>query len=140
MIEIRIRAALAVVEAGRILLVPHFHTDAGQVQWVIPGGQLEFGESLPLAAVREFTEETGLWAEVTGLLDVSEVLIPERPYHSITITYLGGVTGGELRAEAGHPHGEKMPRWFSLEELRGLSYHPPVVVERVLSTMQTPKP
>ncbi len=130
--EIRIRVALAVVQQGRILLVPHYDTDAGPVQWCIPGGRLGMGEALRAAAAREFTEETGLIARVDDVLEVSEVLLPERPYHSLTITFGGTVLGGSLAAEPGHPHGEKLPRWFSAEELAGLAYHPPATVERAL--------
>jgi 8-oxo-dGTP pyrophosphatase MutT (NUDIX family) len=79
--------------------LPHFYPESGEVKWLIPGGTLEFCECLPLGALREFTEETGFQAEVTGLLDVSEVLQPEKPYHSITITYWGKITGGVLRPE-----------------------------------------
>jgi len=57
---IRIRVGVAVVQDSRILLVPHYDTDAGPVQWCIPGGRLELGESLVEAAKREFEEETGL--------------------------------------------------------------------------------
>lgn len=129
---IRIRVCLAVVDRGKLLLVPHYGTDAGAVQWVIPGGKVQFGESLPRAAVREFIEETGLRAEVTGLLDVSEVIVPSRPYHSITISFTGRITGGELMAEANHPYGKKVPRWLSEEELRTVLYHPEQAVERAL--------
>jgi len=52
--EIRVRACLAVVQDGRVLLVPHYDTDVGPVQWVIPGGRMKYGERLQEAALREF--------------------------------------------------------------------------------------
>ena len=130
--SIRIRVCLAVVDDGKILLVPHYETDAGAIQWTVPGGKIEFGESLQAAAVREFFEETGLQTKVLGLLHVSEVILPERPYHSITISFSGQVTGGILRVEANHPYGEKKPKWFSAAEVMTLKYHPAQTVEKAL--------
>jgi 8-oxo-dGTP diphosphatase len=130
--EIRIRVALAVVKGDRILLLPHFDTDAGPVQWCIPGGRLGFGEGLREAAEREFEEETGLRAQAGELLDVSEVVLRERPYHSITVTFSGTVLGGETRPEPDHRYGEKMPRWFGAPELRSLACHPERTVEKAL--------
>jgi ADP-ribose pyrophosphatase YjhB (NUDIX family) len=130
--EIRIRVALAVVQGDRILLLPHYHTDAGPVQWCIPGGRLRFGESLRQAAEREFEEETGLRAQVGALLDVSEVVLQDEPYHSITIAFSGTVLGGEERPEPDHRYGEKMPRWVHAHELRALVCHPEQTVEKAL--------
>lgn len=130
--EIRVRACLAVVEGGRILLVPHFDTDAGPVQWVIPGGRVEFGESVRETALREFAEETGLQAEITGLLEVSEVIRPERPWHSLSVTFAGRIVGGTLAPEAGHRYGNKSPRWFSAADLAGVVYHPWPAVDAAL--------
>jgi 8-oxo-dGTP diphosphatase len=93
---------------------------------------VEFGESLENAVLREFTEETGFQAKVTGVLDVSEVILPERPYHSVTIAYSGKIIGGELRSEKDHPYGEKKPRWFDADEVTNRNCHPQTIVRRAM--------
>lgn len=129
---IRVRTCLVVINDSRLLLVPHYQTDVGAVQWNIPGGKVEFGESLEAAALREFQEETGLTAALIGLFETSEVILPARPYHSITIAFSGRLLGGELRPEPAHGYGEKIPRWFSANEVVKVAYHPPKIVEKAL--------
>lgn len=130
--QIRIRACLAIVYEKRILLVPHYDTEAGPVQWNLPGGKVEFGESLQQSAIREMQEETGLVARIVSLLDVSEVIIPEKPWHSITISYLGELTGGELKSETGHAYGQKHPQWFTAEQLLQVKVHPASVISKAM--------
>jgi 8-oxo-dGTP diphosphatase len=136
---IRLRACLAVVEVGRILLIPHY-ADGGEAHWLVPGGQVHRGEGLEQAAMREFTEETGLEAHCDGLLDVSEAPLPGRCGQvvppafcgTVTITYRGTVTGGCLRAEVHPRYGSKLARWFTWDELQHVTYHPPATVCKAL--------
>jgi len=37
-------------------------------KWTMPGGTLDFGESLTHCAIREMREETGLQIRITGLI------------------------------------------------------------------------
>lgn len=131
--EIRLRVCVAVISERKILLVPHYNTDMGSVQWVIPGGRIEFGETLENAAVREFQEETGLDVRITGLVDVSQVILRENGWHSVTITFAGEITGGELTPETGHRFGEKMPRWLSEQEVHSSEVHPRKTVDKIFA-------
>ncbi|MEU8415016.1 NUDIX domain-containing protein [Amycolatopsis japonica] len=51
-------------DEGRILMIRRTDNDL----YSIPGGQLELGETLAQAAVREVREETGIECEVTGVI------------------------------------------------------------------------
>jgi ADP-ribose pyrophosphatase YjhB (NUDIX family) len=50
-------------EAGEVLLIRRSDND----NWALPGGAVDFGESLTQAAVRETREESGIECEITGL-------------------------------------------------------------------------
>jgi 8-oxo-dGTP diphosphatase len=62
--------AMGLIEhGGQVLLVRESY---GLKLWGLPGGQVEPGESISGAAVREICEETGLQAQIEGLLTVRD--------------------------------------------------------------------
>ena len=62
--SIRPAAAVAIVKDKKILLLKR--RDSGK--WTMPGGTLEFGESLTSCAIREVMEETGLQVIITDII------------------------------------------------------------------------
>jgi ADP-ribose pyrophosphatase YjhB (NUDIX family) len=76
---------VVVNDADEILLIRRTDND----NWALPGGAMDLGESLPDAAVRETEEETGIRAEVTGMVGIYT-----DPRHLILYT-----SNGEVRQE-----------------------------------------
>ncbi len=113
-------------------MVPHYDTDAGPLQWVIPGGQIKFGETLEQAACREFEEETGYLAKPENIVDICKIIRPTQNWHSVTITFSGTIIGGTHKGEQHHPYGNKVPRWISRTEFATTPYHPPSAIEKLL--------
>ena len=66
-----------------------------QGDWSLPGGRIEPGERAMEAALRELHEETGVEAEITGLIDVVDGLFPEAGRHYVLIDYVARWISGE---------------------------------------------
>jgi ADP-ribose pyrophosphatase YjhB (NUDIX family) len=86
----KVVAATIPEQDGRVLLTRR-SIDPGRGLWTFPGGFVDYGETVTDAALRETFEETGLKAELTGLLDV--FTYAGAP---IIVVYKAVVVGGTL--------------------------------------------
>jgi 8-oxo-dGTP diphosphatase len=92
----------AIIEvAGGIVLIQRRFPPPG---WALPGGFVEYGETVEAAAVREAKEETGLAITLTDLLGVYSDPTRDPRRHTIAIVFVatasGTPVGGDDAAEA----------------------------------------
>lgn len=73
---------------GREVLLIKRGNPPRQGQWSLPGGRIEWGETSEAAALRELVEETGVAAELLGLIDVVDGIMTSRETGQITRHYI----------------------------------------------------
>ena len=69
--------------------------------WSLPGGRIEWGERAAVAALRELSEETGVKADLLGLVEVADGLFGDGPTpdrHYVLIDYAARWRSGEPQA------------------------------------------
>ncbi len=104
------------LEKGEVLLVRRNRAPA-LGQWSLPGGRVEWGETLREAIAREVREETGVDIEVEGLAGIAERILPDDDgkieYHYVILDFWArpksrDLTPGDDASEA---------RWVPVGEL-----------------------
>ena len=109
----RVGSAVVVLKDGKILLGERNKKNANGY-WVLPGGGVEWGETIMEAAVREIKEETNLDIEILKFICHKEVIATHADYHTVVFFYLAKPKNTEIKvsddlSDAG---------FFSIDEIR----------------------
>ncbi|MBI1333385.1 MAG: NUDIX domain-containing protein [Armatimonadetes bacterium] len=99
--ETRVGCYAVMHENNRVLLCRLSDGLEHRGRWTLPGGGLEFGESLEEAMVREVLEETGLQVQSSGLISFHSRVaeFDEKSLHLLQFLFGAEVKAGELTNE-----------------------------------------
>ena len=112
----QLAVSAAIFRDGKILLVRRARSPAKGF-YSLPGGRVEFGESLHTALHREVDEETGLRIEIVGLAGWREVLPgTSGGGHYLIMSFAARWTAREPVLNEEHDDF----RWLSPDEIGGL--------------------
>src|SRR5664280_811 len=119
-----IRVAGLLVEDGRMLMVEQGHSD--ERYWLLPGGGVQFGETLADALKREFLEELGMRVGVSKLLAIVESISPDPEYVKHVVHLVFEVSAPKESAPV--PSDEKVLSAAFLDEiqLQSADVRPPI--------------
>jgi len=90
----QLAVSAAIFRDGKVLLVRRARSPAKGF-YSLPGGRVEYGESLAAALHREIDEETSLSIEIVGLAGWREVLPEARGGHYLIMSFAARWLGGE---------------------------------------------
>jgi len=122
--KIRIRVAVVIPRGNEILLVRHVKGD--RQYWLVPGGGLDWGETIEDCAKREIMEETNLDIKLIKLLFISESVSKEYERHLINLTFLGKILNPDEEIKVLDDERVKEARFVPVEDLNKIELHPPI--------------
>ncbi len=112
-------AAAAIIEDNKLLMIRRVDND----KWSLPGGTLDYGESLEDCIIREIKEETGLIIKVEGIINIysnPNILIEYangEVRQEFTTVYKATKLSGELKID----NESKDILWIELNKALGLN-------------------
>ncbi len=139
----RLRVCGIFIQDEKALLVKHRRfansVHFPEESWILPGGGVDYGETLTQALEREVMEETGYACEVGRLAFIKELIFPfgapkeSALHHSVTICFYGAITGGTLKTGRDPEFGEHQliveSNWLPLARLSDYVLYPPFLSE-----------
>jgi len=84
--------------------------------WALPGGFVEYGESVEDATVREAKEETNLDICLDKLIGVYSDPDRDPRGHTVTVAYKCSIVGGNLKSSSD----AKEAKFFTIDEIKNI--------------------
>ena len=123
----RAGAAVMIVKDGKVLLGKRNDDPEkagsqlhGEGTWTLPGGKVDFGETIHNAAIRELKEETDLDAKKLELISVTDEIVHDA--HFVSMGFVCTEWEGEVKTM--EPEEITEWRWFPLDELPSPMFKP----------------
>lgn len=119
----RVRVAALMLLDDSVITVRHRMGDS--TYHLLPGGGVDWGESLAEAVMREVAEETGLTCAVGQPVILADTISPDGGRHIVNITFLCTVTGGAITSHPLDPRVEAVDL-VAPAEITDLDLRPPI--------------
>lgn len=123
----RIGVSACVWRDGKVLLVER-GKEPFKGKWSLPGGSLEFGETVREAARRELAEETGIEADLDRLVDIDDAIMRNAAGEPLAHYSVVCFTGHWRRGEAEPRDDVSAVQWATLNALDRLDMTPRTAV------------
>ena len=102
------------ISEGKILLLKRVKAPETGC-WTIPGGTLEFNETLEDCIIREVEEELGIVVRVKELLCITNHIVPQDKVHWVSPAFLLEIISGIPENKEPNCHSDM--RWFPIDVL-----------------------
>ena len=120
--DVRVRVGGIIISNGEVLLIAH--KKENDIYWLLPGGGVDYGESLSEALMREFAEELNIEITVNDLALISDSIAPMGERHIINIFFLCEYSKGDfMLGDEIRLHDFK---FFKREEISNIKLFPPI--------------
>lgn len=120
--NVRVRAAGIIIDDDKLLLISH--KKGPDVYWLLPGGGVDFGESLEEALIREFKEELNITIDVHRLAFICDSIDPTGERHIINMFFHCSYNRGEY--SIGKEKRLLGYKFFNRKEIEKIKIFPPV--------------
>ena len=110
---------------GRVAIIAR-HSRSGHLEWCLPKGHIEKGETPQQTAVREIHEETGIIGEVVDSIATIDYWFTgtSQRVHKLVHHFALRQTGGELTVEGDPDHEAEDAIWVDFADLDDVLSYP----------------
>lgn len=108
---------IIITDDGKVVLVKRSF-DPYKDHWALPGGMVDYGETVEDTVIREAKEETGFDIKIEKLVGVYSDPNRDPRGHFVSVCFLSKIVGGELKTS----QETKDVKLFSRDELKSLKF------------------